>query len=246
MIIVKNIIMKTINGFVELLYPPRCPVCDDIVVPRGESVCLKCRKVLSPVGNIFCLKCGKPLKNAGQSHCSECTGKKRNFDECRSAFIYDDAMRKSIYRFKYNNRREYAKYYADEIVHLLGDKIKNYNAQAIIPVPMYIKKERKRGYNQAFLIANEVSHLTNIPVLDKYVQRNKSTKIMRHLGAKERENNLKKAFKISDDVVKLNDVIVIDDIFTTGATIDAVAMCLKEHGTGKVYGICLSTGCMNE
>jgi len=241
-----RVIKKILAGCVDMLYPPRCPVCDDIILPKGEEICIKCRGTFSSVGRVFCMKCGKPIKNPGRVNCTECSNKKRNFDECRSAFVYDDAMRKSIYRFKYNKRREYARFYAKEIVSRLGGKINEYNVQAIIPVPMHKKKERDRGYNQAYLIAKEVSHLTNIPVFNNYILRNKSTKIMRNLGASERENNLKKAFKISSDVVKLNDVIVIDDIFTTGATIDAVAMCLKEYGVKKVYGICLSTGRINE
>lgn len=241
-----GIIKKIITNCVDMIFPPRCPICDDIIVPKGGDTCFNCTEALTPVGRVYCLKCGKPLKDSGKPYCNECTIKERKFDECRSAFVYDDAMRKSIYRFKYNKRREYAKFYAKEIVKHCGDKILEYNAQAIIPVPMYKRKERDRGYNQAFLVAKEISLLTGIPVFDKYILRNKSTKIMRNLGAAERENNLKKAFKIHGDVVKLNDVIVIDDIFTTGATLNAVATCLKAYGVKKVYGICLSTGRMDD
>ena len=236
--IIKNILLK----LVDIFYPPRCPVCDEIVVPKGDFVCDKCRNAFTRVGNIYCIVCGKPLKNESSVLCTRCNGKNHTFDECRAAFIYDDVMRKSIYRFKYHRRCEYSKYYGREIVSIFKDKINQYNADAIIAVPMYRKKQRQRGYNQAYLIAKEISHQTKIPILNNYIVRGRSTAVMRNLGAEERENNLKKAFKISSDVVKLTNVIIVDDIYTTGATMDAVASCLKASGVKRVYGICLCAG----
>jgi len=226
----------------DMIFPPRCPVCDEIILPRGGKICKSCQNSFTPVGNSYCNICGKPLKYEHIALCPQCRDVKHSFDECRAAFIYDDIMRKSIYRYKYNGRREYSAYYAQETVRLLGNKINQYNADALIPVPIHPGKERKRGFNQAYLLAKEISNLTNIPVLKNYVKRDKSTKIMRSLGAKERQNNLKKAFKIDGDVVKLTNAIIVDDIYTTGATMDAVAACLKDAGAVNVYGICLSSG----
>lgn len=226
----------------DILYPPRCPVCDKIIVPKGNYVCEGCEGSFKYIGNIYCIVCGKPLRNESADVCSGCLEKKHIFDECRGTFVYDDAMRKSIYRFKYHGRCEYSKYYGLEMVRVLKEKINQYNADAIIPVPMHIKKERQRGYNQAYLLAKEISYQTKIPILNNYIVRSRSTAIMRNLGAAQRENNLKKAFKISGDVVKLTNVIIVDDIYTTGATMDAMARCLKESGIRKVYGLCLSSG----
>lgn len=217
-------------------------MCDRIITPKGRYVCDTCENAFSEVGRVYCLKCGKPLGWDNKTYCTDCASKTHIFDECRSAFVYDDVMRRSIYRFKYNGRQEYASYYAKKMSMILKPDFARLNADAIIPVPMHKKKEHKRGYNQAYLLAKELSHLTNIPILNNYIIRNKSTKIMRNLGAKERENNLKKAFKIKGNVVKLNDVIIIDDIYTTGATLDAIAKCLKDSGVSHVYGLCLSTG----
>lgn len=228
-----------------MIYPPRCPVCDGIVIPRGRKICDMCNDSLKPIGNNYCIICGKPLKHEHMDMCAQCKDVKHKFTECRSAFFYDDVMRKSIYRYKYNGRREYAAYYGQEIVRLLGGKISRYNADVLIPVPLHAGKEKKRGFNQSYLLAKEISNLTNIPVLKDYVIRNKSTKIMRSLGAKERQNNLKKAFKIRGDVVELTNAIIVDDIYTTGATMDAMADCLKESGVRNVYGLCLSSGMAN-
>ena len=182
------------------------------------------------------------LNDEGAEFCENCMRMKHVFTEGRSAFIYDGAMRKSIYRFKYNNQREYAEYFGLAISELLGAKIKSYNPDALIPVPMHKAKERKRGFNQANLIARELSRHIKVPVRDDIVTRKRSTKIMRSLGEKERQNNIKKAFKLKKYSVKLNNVIVVDDIYTTGTTVDAVAACLKEAGVSNVYFIALSTG----
>ena len=107
---------------------------------------------------------------------------------------------------------------------------------------MYKKKEKKRGFNQAELLSREMSRHFNVPTRTDIVLRNKSTKIMRSLGADEREKNLKKAFKLKEDSVKLKNVVIIDDIYTTGSTADAVAKCLKAGGVERVYVVALSIG----
>lgn len=234
--------IKIIDGFLDILYPRRCPVCDDIVLPKGAMVCNKCADAFTTIKGGFCLKCGKPLKDEGRAKCDDCLMKNHQFDTCRSAFIYDEAMRKCIYRFKYHKRSEYAKYLGQRMADELKDYIKSCNADAIIPVPMYRKKERKRGYNQAYLLAKELGKVCGIPIRNDIVIRNRNTKIMRSLGAAMRENNLKRAFKIVGDSVKLTNVILVDDIYTTGSTADAVAGVLKAAGVRRVFVTSLSTG----
>lgn len=235
-------IRRIIDFLLDILFPRECPVCGDIAVSKGDYVCAACKGEFVPIRSPYCLKCGKQITDTGAQLCTGCLGKSHDFDEGRAAFLYNDAMRKSIYRFKYNNKQEYARYYGLIISQILGDKIKSYRADALIPVPMYKTKERKRGYNQATLIAKELSKHVDVPVREDIVARRKSTKIMRSLGAKEREKNIKKAFKLRKDSVKLNNVVIVDDIYTTGATADAVAACLKAGGVKHVYVIALATG----
>ena len=237
-----ELIRKAYDFLLDTVYPRRCPVCGDIVLPKGRGICEKCANVLKPIDGSFCLKCGKPLGDAGREWCINCLDKHHEFTEGRSAFIYDDAMRKSIYRFKYNHQKEYASYYGRVIADILGRKIKSYNADALIPVPMYKAKERKRGFNQANLLAKELSRHVNIPVRNDIVVRKRSTQMMRSLGAAERENNIKNAFKLRSDSVKLKNVIIVDDIYTTGSTIDAVASVLRQAGVQNIYFVALATG----
>ena len=157
-------------------------------------------------------------------------------------FLYDDVMKDSMYRFKYGKRREYAGYYADEIVRVFGKELSRWSVDALIPIPIYKNKLKKRGYNQAEILANAIGKVLKIPVKSDVLLRLENTEAQKELGILERQNNLKKAFKIRGDVVELKNVVLIDDIYTTGSTIDAAAACLKAVGVKKVYFIALGAG----
>lgn len=234
--------MKIKEILLDFLFPKRCPVCHDIVDRRGYLVCENCSEAFTYVSEPYCMKCGKPLSEDGKEFCIQCENNYRNFNEGRSVFIYDDLVRKSIYSFKYNGRQEYAKYYAKAIYDKLSDKINTWNPDAIIPIPLHKSRLKKRGYNQAYLIAKELSHLTKIPAYENYLIREKKTKVQKSLSASERSNNLKNAFKIRQNAVKLSSAILIDDIYTTGATIMSATDALKAGSVDDVYFITLSTG----
>ena len=167
---------------------------------------------------------------------------KHDFDSGVSVYMYKGAMKNSIYRFKYGNRQEYAKYYGRELARAIAARSDMRRAGLIVPVPLHSDKLLKRGFNQAELLAGEISTLLNIPMKPGLVERVRATAAQKELGAYERRKNLKKAFKIGQNDVKLNTIIVVDDIFTTGSTIDGVARVLKEAGAKKVYAATLAIG----
>lgn len=229
------------EALINLLFPRRCPVCDDIV-PAGEGlVCRQCFTKPQYIMEPRCRRCGKQLTGDTGIYCKDCTQRRHVFDYGYALYDYQ-SMRKSIYRFKYNRRCEYAVFYAKEICRNLWDEICIMHADAIIPVPVHKSRLRSRGYNQASLVATELSRLTGIPVYKDLVQRVKKTIPQKELNIQERQNNLKKAFNIGTDVVKLNKTILVDDIYTTGSTLDAVALELKKHGVESVYFITLCIG----
>jgi ComF family protein len=155
---------------------------------------------------------------------------------------YNGIMRESIYRFKYGGRKEYAKAYGRLMGHRFGAMLKRAGVEGIVPVPLHPKREYQRGYNQAALLAEALGRETGIRVYQDYILRTRYTQPMKTLSAPERQNNLKKAFKIGRDDVKLKVIIVIDDIYTTGSTIDAVAKVLIEAGALRVYFMTLAIG----
>ncbi|MDD3415334.1 MAG: ComF family protein [Lachnospiraceae bacterium] len=151
-------------------------------------------------------------------------------------------MRNSIFRFKYKNRREYAEFYGQEISRYLGKEIKQLKPDVLVPVPLYKTKLQRRGFNQAEILANEIGKNLDIPVKKNLIIRTENTRPQKELNHIERENNLKKAFKIHQNDVKLNTVVLVDDIYTTGSTVDAIAKILKAQGIQKIYYVTLASG----
>ena len=232
---------RGLTKIVDLLFPLRCPVCDGIV-PAGEGkVCKECRGKIRYISEPRCMKCGSQLNDAAKICCTACERTPHTFDKGIALYDYQ-SMRRSIYRFKYKKRCEYAAFYAEDIYRHFKDEILRMEADAIIPIPLHKSKEKSRGYNQAELIAAQLSRLTGIPLEKNLVKRVRKTVPQKQLDVRGRQNNLKKAFNIRPNVVKLNKTILIDDIYTTGSTMDAVAKALKYHGVDTVYFIALCIG----
>ncbi len=232
----------SINKILDLLYPGRCPVCDRILAYRETLVCPDCIGKLAYIKEPKCMKCGKQMMDNETEYCAGCRDKRRYFRKGFSVFLYNDVMKKSIYRFKYANRREYSRFYAETVCRCLGKEIREFCADAIIPVPLHPKRFRKRGYNQAGLIASEIGRRMNIPVREEILIRERNTKALKLMTLTERENNLKKAFKMVKNDVKLNTVIIVDDILTTGSTINEISRVLRENGIKNVYFVALASG----
>lgn len=224
----------------QLLFPLRCPVCDRIVKPFGAKICPECAPKLQPLTGPWCMRCGKKLYRE-EEYCRDCRGKRHNFIRGRALYEYG-SVAPSIYRFKYGKRQEYADFFGQEIVRYMGDFIERVGPDALIPIPLHPKRLRKRGYNQAALLAKAVGRYSGVPVLDKMLVRVKNTVPLKCQNRTERQNNLKKAFNIAENDVKLKTVIIIDDIYTTGSTMDEAAAVLREAGVLRVYFVTLACG----
>lgn len=227
---------------IRLFYPARCPFCDKPVEYGKELIHSSCRSKLPYILGAKCMKCGKKVENQEIEYCYDCTKMKHIFDKGRCLYSHNAEVKKSIYNFKYKNKREYARAYGEEISDNLRDEILSWGANVIIPVPLHKTKLRIRGYNQAELLAKELSKRFNIPMENKMLTRIKRTKPQKELNDSDRKKNMKNAFIVDKNIVKYKKVILVDDIYTTGSTIDGCAKVLKENGVNKVYYICLSIG----
>lgn len=218
----------------QLLFPLRCPVCDRIVKPYGEKICLECMGKLKPVAAPWCLTCGKGLRTEG-TLCEECAGGRTHaYRRARSLYDYRTAAQ-SIYRFKYGGRREYGSYFGEEMARGLGDFVRSVRPDALVPIPLHKARLRRRGYNQAEVLAKVMGEALDVPVWDKLLVRVKNTAPLKEQNSKERQNNLKKAFLVVQNDVKLKTIILIDDIYTTGSTVDEASATLLEAGAKEVY-----------
>ena len=228
------------NLILELIFPARCTFCDE-VLPWGRlQSCEKCNKKIKYLKGPTCFKCGKTVKEE-EEYCYDCRNKHHEFLQGAALFEYE-FIRESLYRYKYQGRREYAFCYGSHMGEYFQNKIKLWQPEALIPVPLHKKRKRKRGYNQAQVLAEELSKKWGIPVIKDLIIRDKNTRPMKELDGVERQNNLKKAFLLGRNDVKLSTVIIIDDIYTTGSTIDAVAKVCKEAGIMNIYFLTISIG----
>lgn len=225
-----------------LLFPRRCPVCHEVVEEPGKLVCSICSTRLPYVKEPFCRKCGKPLLTEEREYCQDCVRKTHGFRQGRAPFVYDRVMRQSIARFKYGGRREYAAFYAEEILRRCAREALLWKAEAFLPIPLHPKKRRKRGYNQAELLARELSRRSGIPVDKNLLLRVKNTRAQKELNDRERRENLKNAFALQKGSVPYRTVILVDDIYTTGSTMDEAARVLRGNGVQTIYFLCICVG----
>ena len=228
--------------FLDVIFPRRCIVCDRVLKMSENGICGECANLVHKIVPPYCMTCGKQIRNEDEILCPDCRDTYHYYDEGRAMYLYDDAMKRSIYRFKYGGRCEYAKFYGEQLSFKFKEYLDHIAPDVLIPIPIHKKRLKKRGYNQAELIAAELSNRLKIPLCSNLLIRTDETLRQKDLNASERQNNLKKAFKTTRNDVKLSTAVLIDDIYTTGATIDAAAAALKGIGVGKVYFICLCSG----
>ncbi len=233
----------------DLLFPWKCPVCDNvmndqILMLRGRQpvgICCNCAKTVQYIVAPRCFRCGKQLQDGMEEYCTDCKEIEHVFIMGRALYEYH-SIKGALFRFKYSGRREYARVFAKEIAFYLGDFIRKINPDGLIPVPIHTRRRFQRGYNQATVLAGALGKEMGIPVYDNLVIRRENTKPLKNMSPAERQNSLKKAFILSENVVKLSTVIIIDDIYTTGATVDAVARVLLALGPMKIYFVTLAIG----
>jgi ComF family protein len=222
-----------------VLYPRRCPLCDGVMGIREGIVCGDCRKKVHFLQQPLCMRCGRPLADDTEEFCPDCRDRCRFFIRGFAPFAYEGDIRDSILRLKYGHRAEYAKFYARAAAVFGRDLLLEWNLQAIIPIPVHLDRKIRRGYNQAECFATELSKITGIPVLSA-LRRVHSTRPQKELGSGERRRNLVHAFRADPRAEVPERVLIADDIFTTGATVDAAAAVLMRAGAEKIYFVCAS------
>lgn len=232
------------HRLLNLIYPRRCPLCDGLTGSYDRLVCKECRGKVPLLVEPLCKKCGKPLEKEEAEYCEDCGRKTHAYTKGRAAFAYDELMRASISRFKYRNRREYADFYVQELLRSCAGSVRSWGPEALIPIPLHKSRMRSRGFNQAELVARGLGEILEIPVENALLVRAKRTRPQKDLNYRERAENLKNAFQVTQNDVELKKVLLIDDIYTTGSTVDAAAKALKERGVEKVYflSICIGRG----
>ncbi|MBS5323837.1 MAG: ComF family protein [Lachnospiraceae bacterium] len=223
-----------------MLYPRRCPVCHDIAVPGGSRICNVCREKLKPITGPRCFRCSKPLKREEQEYCKDCR-KTRLFDQGIGIFPYGSVLQESLFKLKYGKRQEYGGFYGQIAAVYSREIIRNWGVEIIIPIPLHRKRMEKRGYNQAELIAEALGKTLCIPVDSRLMKRKVNTRPQKELDYRERKQNMKNAFFLKGEN-RYRRILLVDDIYTTGSTIEAAAELLKRNGAENVFFLTIAMG----
>ena len=230
----------------DLVFPRRCAICGNICIPKEHMVCRECKSKPLIIREPRCKKCSKPIASGELEYCYDCDSKEFHYSRGISLWLYDEVMKQSIIRFKYKGCKEYVNFYVDEIVKHLGDEIRMITPDVLLPVPVHKTRQRQRGYNQAELLAEELGRQLNIKVKTDVLIRTVKTQPQKELSNVERMKNLEKAFAVSEKygstMSKFHKLMLIDDIYTTGSTIEACAKVLQRAGVKEIYFLTLCIG----
>lgn len=241
------LILNTILSFLmNLLYPRRCPVCGGIVFPEKDLIHPSCLSKLSPVKSPSCKKCGKEVISEQAEYCFDCSRHPHSFERGMALLNYNEAAKASMAAIKYKNRREYLDFYAAALDTRFRKTILRLQPAILIPVPVHPSRRRKRGFNQAEELAGRLSLRWNIPVDKNLLIRKKKTAPQRELNPAERLKNLREAFAVDAEYGKTagipETVILVDDIYTTGSTVEACTRALKKAGVRRVFVVVICIG----
>lgn len=229
----KGVFWKTVFAAKRAVYPEdvTCDCCgEELTASSRYRLCGECISKLPTVQEHICLVCGTPILDEAD-YCNRCQQSEYKFLRNRAPLVYDGIAKDMLYKLKFGGKR----YIAKTLGAMMADEFLKRNMQADIAVyvPMTHDEEKKRGFNQSELLAREVGERLNMPVLPALVK-TRDTAAQKQLTRKEREENLKGAFSCVFDEVKGRKTLLIDDVFTTGATANACGAALIKGGAREV------------
>lgn len=217
---------------VDWIYPPRCAGCGCL----GNRWCRDCQSKIREIYPPYCQKCGIPTK--GGKICLNCNSSEPKYDAIRAYAFYEEPLRSALHRLKYHRDIALADLFALNLLNLFSRV--QWDVDFITAVPLGVARLKERGYNQSALLAYPLSLATHIPYRSQALKRIRETESQVKLNIRERKENVSNAFYGNRDLVTGKNILIVDDITTTGATLNACASALKNAGANHVYGLTLA------
>lgn len=229
----------------KLFYPSKCAVCKCIIDNDINYMCQSCYRQITFIKGQRCSKCSKSI--IGDTDiCDDCRKTVHEYRQGHAIMKYDEYSGRIVAALKYEGRRELAPLIANDIAYRSRLIMKKWRPKIITTVPLHISKIRSRGFNQSELIAREFAKLYGVRFEGGLILRIRKTMPQKQFDDKGRKKNLQGAFCIDEDIRKgigyAGPVLIFDDIYTTGSTIDACAVALKDAGFKDVYFLTLCIG----
>ncbi|HEX8193596.1 MAG TPA: ComF family protein [Allosphingosinicella sp.] len=228
-----------LRTIVDFALPPRCPGCG-LIVEEEHSFCLGCWSQLAFLGAPCCARCGLPFEHDGggaEAECGACLAHPPAFDRVRAAVAYGEIPRKVALKLKYGGRPGVA----ETMARLMERHLDGGSDLLLAPVPLHRWRIWKRGYNQAALIASALARRSGGTALLDALERRKATPYLRGMGPRERALAVRGAFAVPEGrkaALRGRTVVLVDDVFTSGATANACARALNKAGVAEVRLLC--------
>ncbi len=230
----KTFLSRIGQQILNILCPPLCPICQT-EIDEAHGLCPKCYQKLRFITEPCCQICGRPFeyKGLGKPICAKCMKKKPSYDMARSVLEYDDFSKKLILLFKHADKTELTPLFTKFLKQVDSKLFKN--TDMIIPVPLHWTRRVKRQYNQSALLAKSLGKELKIPFNPTILKRIRHTVSQGHLTHKQRQKNVHNAFQVKHSyLIKGKTILVIDDVMTTGSTLNECAKILKKSGVKSV------------
>lgn len=229
--------LQLANRVASLVLPHRCLSCRTLM-PDANGLCVDCWGQLTFLGEPCCTLCGYPfeLSEGRDALCAACTFRRPAYDKARAVFAYDDTSRDLILAFKHGDHTENAPALAAWLVRAAGGLARD--ADIVAPVPLHRKRLRQRRFNQSALIAQQAARHWQRDYYPDLLQRQRATASQGNLGFSARRRNVRQAFGVSEkyrNAIEGRTILLIDDVLTTGATVEECSRILKRHGARQVY-----------
>ncbi len=216
----------------DLIFPPRCVTCRR----PGDWFCAECQAQVHRIFPPLCQRCGRPLT---EPNCPHCRHMPLHLDGLRAVGFFENPLREAIHRFKYQSRPELGVTLARLLDEYLAENC--LPVDGIVPVPLHRDRERARGFNQSLILASELAARKGMPLWYNVIERKKPTRPQVDLNLQSRIENMRDAFDVVGDV-RNRRILLVDDVCTTGATLDACGLALKQAGAQSVWGLALARG----
>lgn len=238
------------KDLLNLIFPAgvECPFCGG---PRqGNDICCKCRSIIACYSQeLYCRRCGRftgkgsVIPGVSSHLCFTCRKQEWPFDLARAAGPYEGVLKETLHRFKYLGRRGLASSLAGLMAETACTEPLFTSSDLVVPVPLSDEKMRLRGFNQAALLADEVGYRLQIPVNDRLLVKDFETSSQAGLNRTAREINLKGAFRVTNaDAIHGRNIMIVDDVFTTGSTMSSAALVIRSAGAKHVFGLTAAAG----
>lgn len=222
-------------ALLDLIFPPRCAGCG----AGGSLWCCTCQASVHMIGDPVCSHCGRPLIGPRPDDlCAPCRQSPLQIDGIRSAVAFEGPLRQAIHRLKYGGSASLA----GPLGTFLSARwqASPLPADTIVPVPLHVSRVRERGYNQSTLLAEQLSRATGLPLGEGALKRVRATAPQITLSAAERKLNVRDAFQASADAARGRQVLLVDDVCTTGATLESCSIALRRAGAASVWAFTLA------